>query len=180
MDKGREPRERLLSSVTVETNNKNKLMLNHHKKAYFSFSHNSGGWMARAESQRGGQLGVRSCQTDYTNLSSWEMTRPWGLTHTLVRTISPFPQPCPPGAICFKKVSSHTDPQHLNIHQGDHGSTVRHSRGQSTSEAYQGGAKGQMLAIPPHSGDQRNANETKTRVHSSDYAKQLFQTKITN
>lgn len=29
-------------------------------------------------------------------------------------------------------------PQRLSIHQGDHGSTVRHSRGQSASEAYQG------------------------------------------
>lgn len=36
MDKGHEPIERLLLSVTIETNNKNNLMLNHHNKKLIS------------------------------------------------------------------------------------------------------------------------------------------------
>lgn len=51
MDKGREPRERLLSSVTVEANNKNRLMLNHHKKL-ISHSHTIpvAGWQGLSHS----------------------------------------------------------------------------------------------------------------------------------
>lgn len=36
MDKGHEPIERLLSSVAIETNNENNLMLNHNHKKFIS------------------------------------------------------------------------------------------------------------------------------------------------
>lgn len=171
MDEGREPIERLLSSVAIETNKENHLMLNHNHKRLISrcltvlvagwqgLCHRVGdNWMC-AETK------AAPTQTDYTNLSSWEMTRPWAPTHTLVRTTSPFPQPCP--LISYRPTVSQHPPRAPGFHCVTLSQTV-------CIGSISRGATGQTLAVPPHSGNQRDANKTKMRVHSSDYAKLNF------
>lgn len=173
MDKGREPTERLLSSVTSEANNKNNLMLNHHKKL---ISHcltipvaDGKGWVT-AWWTTGCVQKVRLTIPTYPP-EKWPVPETW-LTPLWGQSVSSHSR-----VLLVRSASgrSHliqtTASQHPPRGPWFHCATLsRTIRIGSISR----GAQGQTLAIPPHSGNQRNANETKPRVHSSDFAKLNF------
>lgn len=144
MDKGHEPIVRLLSSVTIETNKKKKPDAEPpQQKAYFSLSHNSCGWMARAVSQRGGQVGVRrnkrSTKSDWlyqpTLLKNYPSLRPDSHScednQSLPTAVSSWCNLLLESLISYRPTASQHPPR-------GQGSTVWHSRRQSASEAYQG------------------------------------------